>query len=226
LRLRLLVGASVTVTWQQLQGEVLAVPGIAAAEVEARPDQGPFVRVWLDGTRDAAAVAADVRRVLDKAGYGTEEGAGSGPAAATPLDGRNGRRSGLGRGLEALIPPAEPAQTVVAAEGRRLDMIAVEETASGTVVRAIDNAGKAAVAPVPLGNGLNAAVTATVAGLLGLGEPPRLEAVEVRDLASSPVLMVVIATSDGRRASGSAIVEAGMPFTLGRAVWAAIQALG
>lgn len=212
--------------WQQLQGAVLAVPGIAAAEVEARPDEGPLVRVWLDGTRDSDAVAADVRRVLDDAGYGTDVRAENGKPPATPPDGRNGRRSGLGRGLEALIPPAEPVQPVAAAEGLRLDMIAVEETASGTVVRAIDTAGKAAVAPVPQGNGLNAAVTATVAGLLGLGEPPKLEAVEVRDLASTPVLMVVIATSDGRRASGSAIVEAGMPFTLGRAVWAAIQALG
>jgi hypothetical protein len=211
-----------TRSWQELHDAVLAVAGIAATEIEPRPGGGPFVRVWLDGARNEADVAGDVRRVLAEAGYGTR-GVDRPQSAQEEAEVRPPRRPGLGRGLEALIPPAEPEP---ATKGpRRLRLVAVEETTAGTKVRAVDGGGVDVMVAAPPGADVNAAVVAAVASLLGVAAP-QLDAVEVRDMGATMVMIVVITDPSGRRASGSAIVEAGMPFTLGRAVWSAIQALG
>ena len=53
----------------ELHDAVVAGDGIAAAEIAPRKDRGPTVRVWLDGSRAAASVSAEVDRVLESAGY-------------------------------------------------------------------------------------------------------------------------------------------------------------
>ncbi len=210
----------------ELHDAVLAVDGIAAAEVAPRKDRGPAVRVWLDGSREASSVSAEVDRVLESAGYRTPSAfepspASSNRSAAAPSAVGSARRTGLGRGLEALIPAPDPD---VGPRANRLEMIAIEESASGTVVRAVDGAGKSAVAPVRTDRSLNAAVAQTVAGLLGFGEPPTVRAVEVHQLGGSSVLVVVIEV-DGRCTSGSAVIESGMPFALGTALWSALRSV-
>lgn len=206
----------------ELHDAVLAVDGIAAAEIAPRKDRGPNVRVWLDGSREASSVSAEVDRVLESAGYripaSLESDGSSNRAAAAPSNGTP-RRTGLGRGLEALIPAPDPD---IGPKPNRLDMIAIEESAGGTVVRAIDGQGRSAVAPVRTEKSLNAAVAETVAGLLGFGDPPAIRAVEVHQLGGSSVLVVVIEVN-GRRTSGSAVIESGMPFALGTALWAALR---
>lgn len=233
-------------SYSELQGAVLAVAGIAAAEVEPRDDLGPSVRVWLDGSRPAARVSADLEQVLESAGFRAPALA---PAAAPPFPGGsprasasstapshtpspvapirkpggNGaaRRAGLGRGLDALIPSPDPDAQPAA---NRLEMIAIEESSTGTIVRAVDAAGRSAVAPVSSDRALNQAVAATVAGLLGFGGAPAIHAVEVRQLAGSSVLVIVVEMG-GRRGSGSALIESGMPFALGTALWYALRSL-
>ena len=215
-------------SFAELHDAVLAVDGIAAAEIAPRRDRGPTVRVWLDGSREASSVSAEVDRVLESAGYRAPGSAAPSrslskqrAAAAKPANGTV-RRTGLGRGLEALIPSPDPD---AGPRPKRLEMIAIEESSSGTVVRAVDGAGRSAVAPVRSERSLNSAVAATVAGLLGFGEPPVVHAVEVHQLGGASVLVVVIEV-DGRRASGAAVIESGMPFALGSALWSALRTVG
>ena len=211
----------------ELRGAVLLVPGIVAAEVEPREADGPLVRVWLDGSRDAHDVADDVRAILGEAGFGSAPPMIEPDEAAPAVPDRNGKRTGLGRGLEALIPPVGPepdAESAAAVEAARLDMVAIEERAGGTVVRVRATDGGEHVVPVTPGASLNDAIAVAVAGLRGLDPAPVLRAVEVRTIADLPV-MVVIAEAGGRSVSGTAIVEAGMPFTLGSALWAAFSAM-
>ena len=232
------IASVVSVT--ELRHAVLAIAGIAAAEIEPRQNRGPSVRVWLDGSRPSAAVSRELQDVLRDAGYRTrsevaERPRGSGSlgedtpdvdlksiGAETPPVGNGGaRRAGLGRGLDALIPAP---QRDIGSAPNRLELIAIEESSDGTLVRAIDAAGRSAVAPVPNDRSLNQAVAATVAGLLGLGAPPELLAVEVHQLGGSPVLVTLLEI-DGKRASGSAVIESGMPFALGSAIWSALRSL-
>ena len=123
--------------------------------------------------------------------------------------------------MQALIPASDPD---VGTGPDHLEMIAIEESAAGTVVRATADNGRSTVAPVPTDRSLNRAVAETVAGLLGFAATPALRAVEVHQLAGSSVLVVVIEV-DGRRVSGSAVIESGMPFALGTALWWALQSV-
>ena len=52
---------------------------------------------------------------------------------------------------------------------------------------------------------------------------PRLAGVEVREVSGATVLTVVLNRANGRRAVGAALVEGGLPFTLGTAVWEALS---
>jgi hypothetical protein len=228
-----LVRGSVLLT--NLRGAVLAVDGIAAAEIESGSDRAPTVRVWLDGTRTADLVSADVKKVLEGARLHAASSAGEGgglevpeigsagdaAAAATSPDTNGGaRRTGLGRGLEALIPASDP--ELIGAN--RLESVGLEESAIGTVVRAADRTGRVAVVPVEPEQSLNQAVAAAVAELSGVPGLPVVVAVEVRRIAGSPVLIAII-DHDGRRTSGSALVDSGMAYVLGRAIWSALRSL-
>jgi hypothetical protein len=212
----------------ELHDAVLAVDGIAAAEIAPRSDRGPAVRVWLDGSREASSVSAEVDRLLESAGYRTPKSpkpmssSSTRSTVAAPPGNGSARRTGLGRGLEALIPAPDPD---MGSRSNRLEMVAVEESSAGTEVRAVDGAGRSARATVRTEKSLNAAVAETVADLLGFGAPPAVSAVEVHQLGGVSVLVVVIEV-DGRRASGSAVIESGMPFALGTALWSALRSVG
>lgn len=204
-----------------LRTSVLAIAGIADAAVEQR-DGTPVVRVWLDGSRDERTVAADIRELL------TEPRPGS---TRPVVDSSSGRRSGLGKGLAALIPSTESASRSEdesgprllrsAPEPIRLDAVAVVERADGVVVRAVDTATRSAEAPALLGD-LDMAVSVAVSGLLD-AEPPSSVSLDVRDLGGQSVATVVLGFPDGVSKVGSAVVRAGMPFTVGMAVWAAFH---
>lgn len=204
-----------------LRTSVIAIAGIADAAVEQR-DGTPVVRVWLDGSRDERTVAAAIRELLTEPRR----------RAATPVaETSPGLRSGLGRGLAALIPSTESGSRAVGGSGPRrlrsasgairLEAVAVIERADGVVVRASDTATRSAEAPAMLGD-VDTAVAVAVSGLLDV-EPASSVFVEVRDIGGQPVATVVLGFSDGERRVGSAVVWAGMPFTVGRAVWAALH---
>ncbi len=221
---------------QELQTAVRAVPGISVADVEARDTNGPLVRIWLDGSRDADEVAADVRLVLGEYGYATRESILRDPEVDEPAPlPVSPRRSGLGRGLDSLIPAstddAAPAHLKAATPLRvppappRLDLVATEEKANGIAVRAVDSHGRAVIAPINGDDELHRAVTAAVGGLFGEPDPPRLIGFETHEVGGVAVLTCVIETANGDVGTGSAVVAAGLPFTLGNAVWSALEAL-
>ena len=118
-------------------------------------------------------------------------------------------------------PPQLDAQEPVIRPG--LALVAVEETAGGVSVRAADSIGGVAFSPVEDTSSLNQAVVSAVGRLRRVRPLPRLAGVEVRDVNGAAVLTVVLTLADGQRAVGAALVDAGMPFTLGRAVWDALD---
>lgn len=216
-------GSELTVT--ELRQLALDVDGVANVEVDLREDGRPRLRVWLDGSIEAGEVGNHIEGLVAQAFL-----------AATTEAAAPARRTGLGRSLDDLMAAADdelpPAQLVPTAteteamERTRLTLIAVEETAGGISVRASDSAGGISFSPVSDPRSLNQAVVSAVARLRRERPVPRLAGVELRDVEGSPVLTVVLAHADGRRLVGASLVEGGMPFTLGRAVWEALVPTG
>jgi hypothetical protein len=192
--------------------------------------------VWTDATRDPAELRAEVRSVVARSHMATpwpeplppvvDHGVSDISSAADSLV---GRRGGLGRGLDSIIASTdgEPAPAHLISfkltASPVLDLIAVEESASGITVRAVDSTSSVAEAKVIGGSrSLNSAIVAAVAELLGEMPAPRLVSVELRDTDVAPVLVVTVELADTTLAAGAAVVQGGMPFTLGRATWAAV----
>ncbi len=210
---------------EDLRAALLAVPGVASVEVTEVADSEPVVRLWLDGTREAPDVQRDVDHVISLRGYRRK--AVPEPAGAVAEPPGNGRRGGLGRGLETLIPVAleeEPPSHLHAVPRIRFTKLSIEESSGGVSVRAIDASGRERAATVH-GDGERAlleAVAAAVAGLHGVAAP-RLLAVEEQALAGSDVVTVVVELTDGSRRAGAAVISGGKPFTVGKAVDAALS---
>jgi hypothetical protein len=207
---------------RDLRRDVLGIEGIADVVVEDR-EGTPVVRVWLDGSRDPDHVAAEIRSMLAAS---TPQGPAR-PAERPPMP----RRTGLGRGLDSLIPAAGEATSPPVAppltplrttpDPIQLEIVAVVESALGVVVRAEDSAGRSAEVGARDG-GVDQAVASAVAAIVGLPEPLLVSA-DVHEVASDSVVTVVLDLADGTRRVGSALARVGMPYTVGRAVWAALH---
>jgi hypothetical protein len=215
---------------EELRGIVDAIAGVAASEIEAGDADEPVVRVWLDGTRDPDQVARDVDHMLRDAGFAPRESAFAVPEpmpTETPTtrrpNGERARRSGLGRGLGALIQPAEqaPRPSAVGLVGS----IAVVQSSSGTAVRVSSVDGRSADAPVDPGmTDFLAAATAAVGGLLGIESDLLLVASEERTFGGARVVSVVV-DAGGNSYAGSAVIESGELYAYAQALWAALRHL-
>lgn len=200
---------------RQLDG----IAGVAELDIDLREDGLPRVRVQLDGTRSRSEVGEEIRRRLAEADPTGTVG--------------NVRRGGLGRGLSDILaadaetePPRQlqPPKTVDSPVATpKLTLVAIEETVGGISVRAADSAGGLAFSPVEDERSINQAVVFAVGRLRRERPLPRLVGVEIREVSGAPVLTVVLQRADGSRAVGAALVERGMPFTLGTAVWEALS---
>lgn len=105
-------------------------------------------------------------------------------------------------------------------------MIAIEESSTGVTVRAVDTARNVAEAKVIGGaSSINPVIVSAVAELLGELPAPRLASVELRDTEIAAVLVVTLELADTTIAAGAAVVQGGMPFTLGKAAWSAIKSV-
>lgn len=207
--------SSVDLTLDELHKLAGAVEGVAKVEVDLRDDGRPRVRVWLDGSVESTEVSVQIEDLV--ANVTTD----SVPSASS-------KRSGLGRRLEQVMADERSAPKQLLAPMTKeaattfLNLVAVEETAGGISVRASDSSGGIAFSPVTDPRSLNQAVVSAIARLRRVTPTPRLAGVELRDVDGSPVLTVVLVQADGQRMVGASLVEGGMPFTLGKAVWEAL----
>lgn len=205
-------------TVDDLRAAVFAVPGVAHAEIALRNDDSPVVRVWTDGSRGDAAVHRDVADVIAIHGYGSGrmdtsraalEARIAELAALSPrLAGRSG-----GQPVPASMPERPPG----------LAKLIIEETGDSVVAVASDITGRSARAHVGEGDdAFLAAVTDAVSELRGVEPTPVLVSVEDRFVAGVDVISVLIENAVGERYAGAAVVRGGRPFTVGRAVDAAL----
>lgn len=199
---------------ESIRRRLEGIAGVGALEVDLRNDGSPRLRVRLDGSVSETVVGDEIRRRF--------------AMMASDPEGSPRRRGGLGRGLadilaaETAAPPPALIESPEPELQNRLALVAVEETAGGISVRAADSAGGLAFSPVEDARSLNQAVVSAVGRLRQERPLPRLSGVEVRDVNGSAVLTVVLTRADGQRSVGAALVEGGMPFTLGAAVWDAL----
>ncbi len=227
---------------------MLGVPGVVGAVVSDGDTAAPKVRVWTDDSRDPEELQAEVKSLVARARSGGLEGSTAPvirelesapressraePSRPVPSIGGLPKRTGLGRGLDKLIPDAvaEPAPahlvSIDLSKPPALEMIAIEESSTGVTVRAVDTARNVAEAKVIGGAAsINPVIVAAVAELVGELPAPRLVSVELRDTEVAAVLVVTLELADTSVAAGAAVVQGGMPFTLGKAAWAAIRSV-
>ena len=198
-------------TVEDLRAAVLAVPGVASAEVVLRDDETPVVRVWTDESRGDVEIRNDVADVIAIHGFGSGRMATGSAALAARLSDTLGESDRI----------EDTADPVVAAPS--LSKLVIEETGETVVAIASDASGRSGRASV--GDGSDAfliAVADAVAALRGVTPTPMLVSVEDRFVAGVDVVSVLIETGVGERYAGAAVVRGGRPFSVGRAVDAAL----
>lgn len=202
-------------TADDLRDAVDAVPGVATVEVTLRDDRSPVVRVWTDGSRGDAAVQRDVADVIAIHGF-------SGRLSSD----RDELSERIGHDIDSLLA-ADAGTTAIGVAGDEptvnLAKLVIEENGDAVVAVASDTSGRSARASV--GEGADAfliAVTDAVASLRGVSPAPLLVSVEDRFVAGVDVVSVLIETGVGERFAGAAVVRGGRPFSVGRAVDAAL----
>ncbi len=197
-------------TADDLRAAVLAVQGVSATEVALRDDRTPVVRVWTDGSRGDSEIERDVADVIAIHGYGIG-------ATRSGAELRERFSETLGTSPEV----ADYFDRVAADTG--LAKLAIEENGDTVVAVASDAAGRSARALVGEGDdAFLVAVTDAVATLRGIEPVPLLVSVEDRFVAGVDVVSVLIENDHGERYAGAAVVRGGRPFSVGRAVDAAL----
>ncbi len=213
---------------ETLRQELLDIPGIADADVAGDQEAPSIVRVVLAEGADPETVGARVQKVLAQRGMSSSVDPGvapppppGAPASVVPLhQAEAAAEPSAAPGM--VVPPPPSAQPTVV--GARLGAIAVEEGRTGVVVTASAEDGRFASVRARR-DALDTAIVAAVAHLTG---PHRVAPLLVDVIESSvdgtDVVTVVIERSDGRRVSGSAVVESGPAFALAMAAWSALSA--
>lgn len=204
-----------------LRDELMAVPGIAGAEVD--DDRGVAgVRVQLAEGADADAVGVAVRRILVEHGMrpspGDDEAGGNGPPPPPGAPGSVVSFPLVGEHAEA----AREAEESVAVA---LESVAVEETPSGVSVSLRTTAGTGASRTLDsAGTGMDEAVVFAVGELAG---SPGLSLLGVAesDLGGHTVITVLVTVGESRF-SGSAVQRGGRAFAVAKATWSALAAGG
>lgn len=228
-----------------LRDELLAVAGVAEAEVDAVDSDAPAgVRVRLAPDADADAVGEAVQQILAAHGMRSRladgDGAASGAGALTgrappspppPTASRAAEpatpaveqdAAGTAMPSEA-VPPAAIDEAEPAPPGTRLGSLRLDETADGVTVTATTTDGRSITQrAAPTEPGAHDAVVAAVGSLAG-GSPPALVGIERGTVQGSEVITVVLERTDGSRVAGAAVVRATRAFAVAAATWAALR---
>ena len=236
-----------------LREELLALPGVADAEVEADGEATSGVRVHLHPDADADRVGAEVQRVLTSHGMRSRvAGDDLAPVLSLPLTPLEippppekpppmpevAAEVGAGAPSRPVADPGEavpspagsPAESEIVSSARvagsrpSLASLAYEESNVGVIVTALASDGQRFSRKAA--DTTDAAVSAAVAaavGALAEGRPQRLLWVASETVDGSEVVTVVIEKTDGTRVAGAAIVGAAKAYAVARATFAALR---
>jgi hypothetical protein len=212
------------VATRDLRDELASIPGVSDAEITITDDERPTAVVWLDGTRGDEEVRTTIEALLGQ----------SIPVVHSDEE-PPPKRSGLGKGLDALLPGAEndpvPAQLLgddgaraaAQARGGFIDRVAVVEDHGAVVVEVEDRLGNTYRSVVGDGGSIDSAVLDAVRQLVGAPDDLAADIVEVA--LDRPDLVIVEVTDGKRKAAGIAHIGFGRPYAVARAAHQAFTSL-
>ena len=208
-----------------LRDELLALPGVAEAEIDEGGESPSGVRIRLAPDADAQAVGLEVQRVLASHGMRSrvtddEADDEAPPLPITTLPGIEAATEPAPE-LEAETPPPTPPPTVVL-ETSGLSAVRVEEGSEGIAVIVAAADGRSATRSGPATEDGMMAAVAAAAGDLAVAQPPEVLAIERVVVAGSEVITVVVERADGSRSAGAALVKASKAYAVARATWSAL----
>ena len=199
----------------ELKDELLAIPGVASAQVTLDDGETPIARVWLDGSREADEVRERINALLGA----------SVPRADPQLKADDGvlkRRTGLGRGLSDLLldddkPPAHLHGGATADRGAALQRVGIIESLDGVAVEVENGSGTVRTVPVGPDGSIDAAVIEAVCSIIGIKDA---RSVEVNDLTTDEGELVIATArnEEDERISGAAFVDFGRPWAVAKAI--------
>ena len=215
---------------ESLRAELLAIDGIAAAELEGSEDAPMGVKVQLAAGADADSVGVEVQRVLASHGMRSHRAESETEAVAQPPERpAGGPPPPPGAGEAAILPiraalEASVDATVVRSPvvAPQLETVAVEESRSGTSVR-VAVGGRSVTRQVgSSADGKDAAIVAAVAE--ALEKDAELLAVQRSDAGDAKIVTALIEVAGTGQQVGSAVVVGGEAYALAQAVWKALTA--
>jgi hypothetical protein len=214
------------VSSESLREELLALPGVAEAEVDEADDAPSGVRVRLLPDADARAVGAEVQRVLAAHGMRSRltSAADGADEEAVPADRFAPPAPPTAAGEPLPEPPAAPPPDVSqAAPGIGLASLTVEEGPGGVRVTVTTTDGRSAAQRAEsTEQALFEAVVAAV-GVLAEGRAPAPLLITRATAGGSEAMTVILERDDGTRVAGAALTRASSPYAVARAVWAAMH---
>jgi hypothetical protein len=206
-----------------LSDDLLGLPGVEQAEIDGDSAAPAGVRIRLSPGVDPAAIGDEIRRVLSLHGLRQEIDPATRPTnPERPSSGGRETEQSFEPGVE--IGDSQPgASDLVIGIGAGLESVSVTEGHAGIAVTAVGHSAEATVGAAGFSApAIDQAVVSAVADLAGAAALPLICSLDERELAGESVVTIVIEAS-GRRLVGSAIVEGGRAYAVGRAVWAALS---
>jgi hypothetical protein len=207
-----------------LRDDLLSLPGVEQAEVDGDPITPAGVRVRLSPGVDPAAIGDEIRRVLSLHGLRRENDAvPSAEASDMVASDESEMAEPFNRDDELREREPNVAETPASIDDG-LDWVSVTEGRDGITVTAGSRSAEVAARTAGFSEpAIDQAVVSVVAELAGAASVPLIRSLDERELAGTPVVTIVIEES-GRQLVGSAVVEGGRSYAVGRAVWTALSA--
>ena len=201
---------------EPLQNELLAVPGVAGAEVDS--EQGVAgVRVQLSDDADAEAVGTAVRRILSEHGMR--------PVSPEPDSGTDGPPPPPGAPGSVVAFPLVGKPKGADAEVVRepvIEGVAVEETPEGVSVSIRSTDGRRVSKLLESGiAGMDEAVVSAVSELLGRSDARFVGASE--EILGDTSVATVVVEVEGSPVAGAAVQLGGRAFAVAAATWEALR---
>ena len=198
---------------ESLRDELLALPGVGEVELDGEGGAPAGVRIRLATDADPDRVGVEVQRVLAAHGMRSRvDDSAVTPPPPLPL-------------VAPAPPPEEEAPAVAGPSGvpAALGSVRVEESATAVEVTVTAADGRQATRRrgAVSEEGLAEAVIEAV-GILLVGAPARVIAVDWATANGSRVVTVVLEAPGGAKGAGAGLVRASRAYAVARAAWSAL----